>query len=114
MTIDTTKSIPTDVEVTHKAAFTKDGQRFELIPTHGTPEVPQFVLRDLTSRDLTYPASRFLFGEEVSKTTIILDFNKAINPPCAFTEHAVCPLPPPENILPIRIEAGEKRLAVSH
>lgn len=110
LTVDTTKSIPTDVQVTHKAVFTHNGTRYELLPTHGTAESPQFVLRDLTSRDDTYPASRFLYGEEVGENTIVLDFNKAINPPCAFTEHAVCPLPPPQNVLPIRIEAGEKRL----
>ncbi len=90
--------------------FTHEGQRYELIATHGTPEAPQFVIRDLTSRDSTYPASRFVYGESVTDTTIVLDFNKAINPPCAFTEHAVCPLPPPDNVLPFRIEAGEKRL----
>lgn len=110
MTVDTTKSIPTEVEVTHKAVFTRDGVTYELIATHGTPEAPQFVIRDLTSRDATYPASRFVYGEDVTQTSIVLDFNKALNPPCAFTEHAVCPLPPPENVLPIRIEAGEKRL----
>ena len=111
LTVDTSKSIPTDVEATHKAVFSRDGQTFELIATHGTPEAPQFVIRDLTSRDSTYPASRFVYGESVTDGTIVLDFNKAINPPCAFTEHAVCPLPPPENVMPVRIEAGEKRLA---
>lgn len=114
MTVDTSKSIPTDVEATHKAVFTIDGQPFELFATHGTPQSPQFVIRDLTSRDSTYPASRFVFGEDVTESTIVLDFNKAINPPCAFTEHAVCPLPPPENVLPIRIEAGERRLGNAH
>lgn len=114
MTVDTSKSIPTDVEATHKAVFTHDGQQFELYATHGTATAPQFVIRDLTSRDSTYPASRFVFGENVTDTSIILDFNKAINPPCAFTEHAVCPLPPAENVLPIRIEAGEKRLPEHH
>lgn len=114
MTVDTSKSIPTDVEATHKAVFTHDGQLFELYATHGTATSPQFVIRDLTSRDSTYPASRFVFGEDVTDKTIVLDFNKAINPPCAFTEHAVCPLPPPENVLPVRIEAGEKRLAGHH
>ncbi|SEQ37371.1 hypothetical protein SAMN05428969_2803 [Devosia sp. YR412] len=114
MTVDTSKSIPTDVEATHKAVFAIDGQRYELFATHGTATSPQFVIRDLTSRDSTYPASRFVFGEDVTDTTITLDFNKAINPPCAFTEHAVCPLPPAENVLPIRIEAGEKRLPDSH
>lgn len=114
MTVDTSKSIPTDVEATHKAVFTHDGQHYELYATHGTATSPQFVIRDLTSRDSTYPASRFVFGEDVTDSTIVLDFNKAINPPCAFTEHAVCPLPPPENVLPIRIEAGEKRLVDHH
>jgi uncharacterized protein (DUF1684 family) len=100
--------------VTHKAVFQKAGRTWELIATHGTPQAPQFVIRDLTSRDDTYPASRFLYGENVTDATIVLDFNKAINPPCAFTEYAVCPLPPPENVMPIRIEAGEKRLSVFH
>ena len=114
LTVGTTKDIETEVEVTHKAVFEKDGKTWELIATHGTPESPQFVIRDLTSRDDTYPASRFLFGENVTAGTITLDFNKAINPPCAFTDYAVCPLPPPENVMPIRIEAGEKRLSVLH
>ncbi len=109
LTVGTTKDIDTEVEVTHKAVFETDGRHFELIATHGSPEAPQFVIRDLTSRDSTYPASRFVFGENVTTTSIVLDFNKAINPPCAFTEFAVCPLPPPSNVLPIRIEAGEKR-----
>ncbi len=110
MDVDTTGNIRTGVAVTHKAVFTRDGKTYELIATHGTPESPQFVIRDPTSRDSTYPASRFLFGEEVTENSIVLDFNKAINPPCAFTEFAVCPLPPPENVLPFRIEAGEKRV----
>jgi uncharacterized protein (DUF1684 family) len=110
MDVDTTGNIRTGVAVTHKAVFTHDGKQYELIATHGTPEAPQFVIRDPTSRDSTYPASRFLFGEEVTDNSIVLDFNKAINPPCAFTEHAVCPLPPPENVMPFRIEAGEKRV----
>ena len=108
LTVGTTKDIDTEVEVTHKAVFSLDGRQFELIATHGTPASPQFVIRDLTSKDSTYPASRFVFGEDVTDNSIVLDFNKAINPPCAFTEFAVCPLPPPANVLPIRIEAGEK------
>ncbi|WP_182086838.1 DUF1684 domain-containing protein [Aureimonas sp. ME7] len=108
MEIDTSRSIRTAVEATHRAVFERDGQRFELLATHGTPERPQFVFRDATAKGgETYPAARFLFGEGVTDTTIVLDFNRAVNPPCAFTDFAVCPLPPPENVLPIRIEAGE-------
>jgi uncharacterized protein (DUF1684 family) len=40
---------------------------------------------------------------------VVLDFNKAYNPPCVFTPYATCPLPPPENRLTVRIEAGEKK-----
>jgi len=111
LTIDTSKSIQTDVTATHRAVFERDGQTYALLATHGTPQSPQFVIRDLTSRDSTYAACRFVYGKGVGDDTIVLDFNKAINPPCAFTEFAVCPLPPPQNVLPIRIEAGEKRLS---
>lgn len=109
MGIDTVAGIPSTVQITHTAVFIHDGQRQALLPTHGTAQKPQFVLRDLTSKSETYGASRFVYGEAVSENTIVLDFNKAFNPPCAFTDHAVCPLPPPENILPFRIEAGEKK-----
>ena len=114
MTVDTVLGIPTEVTVTHKAVFEHDGQTYELIATHGTPTAPQFVIKDPTARTDTYPASRFLYGEDVTDHSIVLDFNKAINPPCAFTEHAICPLPPPENVLPFAITAGEKRIAASH
>lgn len=107
MTVDTSQSIPSDIQVTHKAVFSHAGARHELLATHGTPERPQFVIRDLTSGDLTYPGARFMFGEDVTEDTIILDFNKAYNPPCSFTAHAVCPLAPPENRLPFAINAGE-------
>jgi uncharacterized protein (DUF1684 family) len=110
MTIDTMIGTPTEVTITHRAHFSRDGVRYALLPTHGTPQAPQFVIRDLTSRTETYPASRFLWGEDITETTIVLDFNKAVNPPCAFTDHAICPLPPPENVLPIRIEAGELKM----
>ena len=114
LSITTSKAIPTEVEASHKAVFTREGTTYELLATHGTPQSPQFVIRDLTAQSETYGACRFVFGEEVTDTSIVLDFNKAINPPCAFTDFAVCPLPPAENVLPIRIEAGEKRLANSH
>lgn len=106
----TSTGIPTEVAITHRATFTHDGTRYGLLPTHGTPEAPQFVLRDRTAGTETYPASRFLYGEDIGQGTMVLDFNKAINPPCAFTDYAVCPLPPPQNILPFRIDAGELKL----
>lgn len=68
------------------------------------------IIRDETSGDTTYPPSRFMMIEKAPKAneTITLDFNKAYNPPCAFSEFTTCPLPPPQNILKVKIEAGEK------
>jgi uncharacterized protein len=67
-----------------------------------------FIFRDLTSGKTTYPAGRFLYAELPQGDTVVLDFNKAINPPCAFTSFATCPLPPPQNHLKVAIEAGEQ------
>jgi uncharacterized protein (DUF1684 family) len=92
------------------AHFEKDGRRASLLPLLDRGEERLFVLfRDLTSRDETYGAGRFLYAPPPDDGRLLLDFNKAFNPPCAFTPYAVCPLPPPENELPLRIEAGEKR-----
>ncbi len=66
-----------------------------------------FIIRDQTSGKETYPAGRFLYADLPKDGRIVLDFNKAYNPPCAFTPYATCPLPPPQNWVPVRIEAGE-------
>ena len=64
---------------------------------------------DATSGKETYPAGRFLYTNKPDANgNTIIDFNKAFNPPCAFTKFATCPLPPKQNILPIAIKAGEK------
>ena len=73
-----------------------------------------FVFRDRTSGKETYPACRFLYSRVESNQTVTLDFNKAENPPCAFTPHATCPLPPPQNRLPFSIPAGEQNYTGSH
>ncbi len=66
-----------------------------------------FVFRDGTSGKETYGGGRFLDADKPEAGKVILDFNKATNPPCAFTPYATCPLPPRQNRLPVRIEAGE-------
>ena len=101
----------TSVTLTHRAHFNHDGHDVILLATHWKSGAPMFVIRDQTSGHQTYPASRFLIGEDVTDHEITLDFNKAHNPPCAFTDFAICPLPPRANILPFAIRAGE--LAVS-
>jgi hypothetical protein len=67
-----------------------------------------FIFRDLTSGHETYPAARFLYTPKPVNGKVPLDFNKAENPPCAFNAYATCPLPPEENRLQVRVEAGEK------
>ena len=69
-----------------------------------------FVFRDGTSGDTTYKPARFLRVEKRPKVgeAVTLDFNKAYNPLCAFSDFTTCPLPPKQNILKMRVEAGEK------
>ena len=69
-----------------------------------------FILfRDRTAGQGTYPSGRFLYTTVPDAAgNVDLDFNRAYNPPCAFTEYATCPLPPSQNRLPVAIEAGEK------
>lgn len=66
-----------------------------------------FIFRDRTAGQKTYAAGRFLKSDFAKNGQVVLDFNKAYNPPCAFTPFATCPLPPRQNHLPIAIEAGE-------
>lgn len=65
-----------------------------------------FLFKDLTSGHQTYAAGRFLYADPPRDGKVVLDFNKAYSPPCAFTPYATCPLPPKQNYLPIAIEAG--------
>lgn len=69
-----------------------------------------FVFKDQTAGDTTYPPARFLSVEKRPKDHGIftLDFNRAYNPPCAVSDFTTCPTAPPQNVLPVRIEAGEK------
>lgn len=67
-----------------------------------------FVFADGTTAETTYPGGRFLYTELPVDGKLLLDFNQAYNPPCAFTPYATCPLPPEVNYLKVRIEAGEQ------
>lgn len=89
--------------------FTLNGRALRLEPVYETRERKDlfFIFKDLTSLDATYPAGRFLHAPLPVNGQVVLDFNKAYNPPCAFTDFATCPLPPKQNQLPVRIEAGE-------
>lgn len=72
------------------------------------------IFHDETAGKETYGMGRFLYAEMPdSNNNIVLDFNKAYNPPCAFTEFATCPIPPEQNYLIFRVEAGEKKYSGS-
>jgi hypothetical protein len=66
------------------------------------------IFKDATAGKGTYPAARFLYSEAAEGETVMIDFNKAYSPPCAFTDFATCPLPIPENVLAVAIPAGEQ------
>ena len=102
------------VEVRHKAVFTMDGQSVELLPMAESDKEVFFVFRDRTSGKESYGAGRFLKALPAKNGRIVLDFNRAYNPPCAFTPFATCPLPPPENWLPFPVPAGEKKYSGEH
>jgi hypothetical protein len=93
------------------AVFRLHGREYKLYPILEEPGAQElfFIFRDQTSSKETYGAGRFFYSDMPKAGQVVLDFNKAYNPPCAFTPYATCPLPPPENRLPVRIEAGEKR-----
>jgi len=88
--------------------FTKEDKFFRLDVTDAGNQY--FVIfADLTNGKQTYGAGRFLYVNKADSTgKIYIDFNKAYNPPCAFTKYATCPLPPKQNYLKLEITAGEK------
>jgi uncharacterized protein len=90
--------------------FVIDGQPLRLTAFNGhQPGSLNILFTDATSGITTYPASRALqVGAPDAAGAVTLDFNRAVNLPCAFTEFATCPLPPAENRLPIGVQAGEK------
>jgi len=97
-----------EVEVPGVVRFQLHGREFTLAPLPSDNGRLFFILEDQTKGKETYPAGRYLYADPPVDGKVVLDFNRAYNPPCAFTAYATCPLPPKENKLPVRIEAGEK------
>jgi len=89
--------------------FTLNGKPLKLTALGGDAAKELFfVFSDTTSKTDTYPAGRFLEADAVQDGKVVLDFNKAYNPPCAVTPYATCPIAPKENRLAVAIPAGEK------
>lgn len=105
--------------------FEKDGRKWTLQATGDPAKGLSFVFKDATSGKQTYGIARFLkTGPVAADGTVVVDFNRAYNPPCAFTEYATCPLPPKENqfaltdkhgnTVRVAVLAGEKKYAAAH
>lgn len=90
--------------------FERDGREFRLETVDEGDGRLFVIFADRSNGTDTYGAGRFVYAEPPDADgRSVLDFNQAYNPPCAFTAHSTCPLPPPENRLDIRVEAGELR-----
>lgn len=94
-------------------AFDVGGKTYRVDPILEKGETDYFIMiADETTGRETYGAGRYLYVSPPDALgKVVIDFNKAYNPPCAFTPYATCPLPPRQNHLPLRIEAGEKKYA---
>ena len=99
----------TPTPVAGTAVFKINGQELRLTDLGGDAASGLFfVFSDPTSKMETYPGGRFLKTDPVANGKVVLDFNRAYNPPCAITPYATCPLAPKENRLSVAITAGEK------
>jgi uncharacterized protein (DUF1684 family) len=94
--------------------FEWQGQSYRIEALEGGPEGGLFLIfGDRTNGKETYGAGRFLDTDPPKDGKVVVDFNTAYNPPCAFTAFATCPLPPKQNKLTLRVESGEKKYAGS-
>ena len=98
------------------AVFERGGKTFRVEPVIETPGDTELflVFADKTSGKETYGAARFVYTEAPKDGKVVIDFNKAYNPPCAFTPYATCPLPTAQNRLSTRVTAGEKKYRGEH
>jgi len=99
----------TPTPIAGEVHFTLNGQDLTLTALSGdSAKGLSFVMGDLSGKTDTYPGGRFLDTDPVVDGKVVLDFNRAYNPPCAVTPYATCPLAPKENRLPVAVAAGEK------
>ncbi len=95
--------------------FKFNGEELKLVALGGDAKSGLFfVFNDLTAKSETYPGGRFLDTGPIVDGHVVLDFNRAYNPPCAVTPYATCPLAPKENRLAVAIPAGEKFDKAAH
>jgi uncharacterized protein (DUF1684 family) len=89
--------------------FELQGKQHHLDVLEGGKDEFFIIIADQTSGNETYGGGRFIYVKHPdANDKVIIDFNKAYNPPCVFTPYATCPLPPGQNVLDVAIRAGEK------
>ena len=107
--VTTSVKTPTHYDSIGAVEFELQGQPLTLLASAASNPRELFIIfRDATAGDKTYGAGRYLYAPVDEVGAITLDFNKAYNPPCAFTPYATCSWPPAENIVSVAIEAGER------
>ena len=92
--------------------FILQGRTLRLRPFTTRPKRFYFVFKDQSSGAETYEAARFVYSDLRDDGTTVLDFNQAYNPPCSFNPYTTCPIPLPENRLPVKVLAGERAYPV--
>lgn len=100
----------TEYQAAGIAIFSIDGKEYKLEAVKGDLSDLIFAFTDQTNGTETYGGGRFVFADLPKAGPLVIDFNKAFNPPCAVNPYLTCPLPQKANHLPVRIEVGEKKV----
>jgi uncharacterized protein (DUF1684 family) len=100
----------TKMKVVGELNFEQNGAASKLILFEGGPNLGFLIFADKTNGESTYGGGRYLYIKlpKNGPGKVELDFNRAYSPPCEFTDYATCAFPPPENVLPYKVDAGEK------
>jgi uncharacterized protein (DUF1684 family) len=103
-----------DLPAPGAVVFESQGKTYRLDALEGSDGDLFLIFGDRTNGSETYGGGRYIDTKPPHDGEVVVDFNTAYNPPCVFTPFATCPLPPPQNKLPIPVEAGEKSFAGGH
>ena len=112
-TISTATIIGTETKMVSPGyvKFVINGKEYRLDAFQGDAKSTKlfFIFSDETNGEETYGGGRFMYSDILENGKVDLNFNRAYNPPCSYTPYFTCPLPPPQNFLKVRIEAGERK-----
>lgn len=115
MTVEATQGGPQELPLAGKLTFELEGRPFQLdaFVDADEPDSLFVIFKDATSVRETYPVGRYVYVPKPrpGESRVVLDFNKAFNPLCAYGPWFFCPIPPKQNHLPLAIPVGEKNYA---